>query len=99
MSKNHYTNLEKDDVLFVNGEKLFVFDGEGFQKLMTTEETSIHKVTFEDGLRLDGVRVKGITKYELDGEVDEVSTLKLELLVDDSELFKKEEYEFKPLAD
>lgn len=99
MGKNHYVSLEKDDVLFVNGEKLFVFDGEGFQKLMSTEETSIHKVTFEDGLRLDGVRVKGITKYELDGEVDEVSTLKLELLVDDSELFKKEEYQFKPLAD
>ena len=59
----------------------------------------IHKISFEDGLQLDGVRIKGITKYELDGEVDEVSTLKIELLVDDSELFKKEEYEFKPLAD
>ena len=59
----------------------------------------LNKITFEDGLYLDGVRVKGITKYELDGEVDEVSTLKLELLVDDSELFKKEEYQFKPLAD
>ena len=59
----------------------------------------LNKITFEDGLYLDGVRVKGITKYELDGEVDEVSILKLELLVDDSELFKKEEYEFKPLAD
>ena len=59
---------------------------------------SIHKVTFEDGLRLDGVRIKGITKYELDGEVDEVSTLKLELIVDDSELFKKEEYQFEPFG-
>ena len=59
----------------------------------------LNKITFEDGLYLDGVRIKGITKYELDGEVDEVSTLKLELLVDDSELFKKEEYEFKPPAD
>ena len=56
---------------------------------------SIHRVTFEDGLRLDGVRIKGITKYELDGEVDEVSTLKLELIVDDSDLFKEIEYEFK----
>ena len=62
-------------------------------------DMSVHKITFEDGLRLDGVRVKGITKYELDGEVDKVSTLKLELLVDDSELFKKEEHQFKPLAD
>ena len=59
----------------------------------------LNKITFEDGLYLDGVRVKGITKYELDGQVDELSTLKLELYVDDSELFKKEEYEFKPLAD
>lgn len=60
---------------------------------------SVHKITFEDGLRLDGVMVKGITKYELDGEAGEISTLKIELLIDDSELFKKEEYEFKPLDD
>lgn len=60
---------------------------------------SVHKITFEEGLRLDGVMVKGITKYELDGEAGEFSMLKIELLVDDSELFKKEEYEFKPLAD
>ena len=60
---------------------------------------SVHKITFEDGLRLDGVRVEGITKYELDGQAGELSTLKLELLVDDSDLFKKEKYEFKPLAD
>jgi len=50
---------------------------------------SVHKITFEDGLRLDGVRVEGITKYELDGQAGEFSTLKLELCVDDSELFKK----------
>ena len=60
---------------------------------------SVHKITFEDGLRLDGVRVEGIMKYELDGQAGEFSTLKLELCVDDSELFKKEEYEFKPLVD
>lgn len=60
---------------------------------------SIHKITFEDGLRLDGVRVEGITKYELDGQAGEFSTLKLELCVDDSKLFKKEEHEFKPLSD
>lgn len=60
---------------------------------------SVHKITFEDGLRLDGLRVEGITKYELDGQAGELSTLKLELCVDDSELFKKEKYEFKPMAD
>ena len=60
---------------------------------------SVNKITFEDGLYLDGTRIKGITKYDLVGDVDEVTILKLELIVDDSELFKVIEHEFKPLAD
>jgi len=60
---------------------------------------NIHKVTFEDGLRLDDMKIQGITKYELNGDAYDVTTLKLELIVDDSNLFKATAYEFKPLKD
>ena len=67
MSKNHYTNLEKDDVLFVNGEKLFVFDGETFQKLMTTEDNN-YKVKIWKQIKdiVDGLVVDDVKRIILD---------------------------------
>ena len=78
MSKNHYTNLEKDGVLFVNGEKLFVFDGEGFQKVMSAVEDNNYKVKtwkqikdIVDGLDMDDV--KRITLDVNDEYLDETN--------------------------
>jgi len=36
------------------------------------------------------VRMKYVTNYELSGDAEENTVLKLELIVDDSELFKNE---------
>ena len=62
MSKNHYVSLEKDDVLFVNGEKLFLFDGEGFRSGAPTENENYKVKTWKqikeivDGLVVDDVK-------------------------------------------
>ena len=82
MSKNHYTNLEKDDVLFVNGEKLFVFDGEGFQKLMTIEDNNYKIKTWKqikdivDGLVVDNV--KRIT-LDIDDEYTDETNINIDI--------------------
>ena len=53
------------------------------------------KLSFKDnGLHLDDKRIYGIVDYEIKGHVDEPTILKLELFVDDSEMFSKSPYEF-----
>lgn len=55
----------------------------------------MHKLSFKDnGLHLDDKRIYGVVGYDIDGHVDDFTTLKLELIVDDSEMFSKEPYEF-----
>lgn len=67
MSKNHYINLEKDDVLFVNGE-LFVFDGEEFQKILPTERHSNYKVKTWKQIKgiVDGLNINDVKRITLD---------------------------------
>lgn len=52
------------------------------------------KLSFKDnGLHLDDKRIYGVIDYEIKGHVDEPTTLKLELFVDDREMFSKCPYE------
>ena len=68
MSKNHYIKLKKDDVLFVNAEKLFVSDGEGLQKVMTVVEGSNYKVKTWKQIKdiVDGLDVDDVKRIALD---------------------------------
>ena len=55
----------------------------------------MHKLSFKDnGLHLDDKHIYGIVGYDIEGHVDDFTTLKLELIVDDSEMFSKCPYEF-----
>ena len=92
MSKNHYINLEKDDVLFVNNEKgdarLFVFDDEGFQKVMTVVEDSNYKVKTWKQIKdiVDGLDVDDVKRIALDVDdeyLDETNiSIDIELIKD-----------------
>lgn len=62
MGKNHYISLEKGDVLFVNGKRLFAFDGEGFRSGAPTENENYKVKTWKqtkemvNGLVADDVK-------------------------------------------
>lgn len=59
------------------------------------ELIKMHKLSFKDnGLHLDDKHIYGIVGYDIEGHVDDFTTLKLELIVDDSEMFSKCPYEF-----
>ena len=51
-----------------------------------------NKITFKenDGLYLDGVRINFMSDYKIESFAQGVSRLQITLLVDDSDMFKKD---------
>lgn len=55
-----------------------------------------NKITFKenDGIYLDGVRLNFVTDYKLESVAQGFAELKITLVVDDSEMFKQNSYEY-----
>ena len=57
----------------------------------------MHKIKLdENGITLDGFRLKFVKDYKIAGSTDELTELKITLFVDDSNSFQSPKYELKP---
>ena len=78
MSKNHYSNLEKNDILFVNNGKknvaMYLFDGTDFQKI-TVEDVDLMPTQAIVGLS----EFKQQENMELEALKSDVNTLANEI--------------------
>ena len=56
----------------------------------------MHKIKLdENGITLDGFKLSFVKDYQITGSAGEATELKITLLVDDSDSFKRQKYEFK----